>query len=98
MPKRKRGTIPALASVGVVADACDTGLSAKKTLMTRERLRAGLHDPKGLLNLVGSSTNALERTKKLELLKNAGFCFDQKKRNASFSEILMRQSGGWTLA
>ena len=37
IPKKKKGTIPALASVGIVSEACDTGLSAKKTLMTRER-------------------------------------------------------------
>ena len=85
---KKKNTIPALAAVGIVDSACSTTLSPKKTLRTRERLRAGLHDPRGLLNLVGSSTNALERTKKLELLKSAGFCFDEKKRNASFSEKL----------
>ena len=86
IPKKKRSVIPALASVGVVSGTDSTGLSGKKVLMTRERLRAGLHDPKGLLNLVGSSTDALERTKKLELLKSAGFCFDGKNKNASFSE------------
>ena len=86
IPKKRRTTIPALASVGIVAEACDTGLSAKKTLMTRERLRAGLHDPKGLLNLVGPSTDALERTKRLELLKSAGGRLDQSRRNVSFSE------------
>ena len=69
---RKKCTIPALASVGMVSDASNTGLSTKKALMTRERLRAGLHDPRGLLNLVGSSTDALERTKKWELMKSAG--------------------------
>ena len=72
--------------MGIVADARDTGLSAKKTLMTRERLRAGLHDPKGLLNLVGPSTDASERTKRLELLKSAGGRLDETRRNASFSE------------
>ena len=86
IPKKRRTTIPALASVGIVAEAGDTGLSAKKTLMTRERLRARLHDPKGLLNLVGPSTDALERTKRLELLKSAGGRLDQLRRNASFSE------------
>ena len=85
-PKKKKGTIPALASVGFVTDACDTALSAKKTLMTRERLRAGLHDPKGLLCLVGPSTDALERTKRLELLKSAGGRLNDLHRNASFSE------------
>ena len=86
IPKKKRSVIPALASVGVVSGTDSTGLSGKKVLMTRERLCAGLHDPKGLLNLVGSSTDALERTKKLELLKSAGFYFDGKNKNASFSE------------
>ena len=44
-------------------------------LLTREKLRSGLHDPKGLLDLAGPSTNALDRTKKLELLKGAGWNF-----------------------
>ena len=85
---RKKYTVPALASVGIVSEASSTGLSTKKALMTRERLRAGLHDPRGLLNLVGSSTDALERTKKLELKKSAGWCFDDKKKNTSFAEKL----------
>ena len=85
---RKKYTIPALASVGIVSEASSTGLSTKKALMTRERLRAGLHDPRGLLNLVGSSTDALERTKKWELMKSAGWCFDDKKKNTTFSEKL----------
>ena len=42
----------------------DSGAPVKKNvLLTREKLRAGLTDPKGLLNLVDSSTNALEHTK-----------------------------------
>ena len=86
IPKKLKSTIPALAAIGMVSGSDSTGLSGKKLLMTRERLRAGLHDPRGLLNLVGSSTDALERTKKLELLKSAGFCFDGKNKNASFSE------------
>ena len=90
MPRipKKKSTIPALASMGIVSDTANTGLSTKKALMTREKLRAGLHDPKGLLNLVGSSTDALERTKKLELMKSAGWCFDDKKKNTSFSKKL----------
>ena len=40
--------------------------------MTRERLRAEQHDPKGLLDLVRTTTSAQEHTKKLELLKSAG--------------------------
>ena len=35
--------------------------------------------PRGLLNLVGYSTNALERTKKLELLKSAGYDINSKR-------------------
>ena len=34
--------------------------------------------PKGLLDLVGRSTKALERTKRMELLKNAGISWDTK--------------------
>ena len=55
--------------------------------MTREKLRSGLHDPRGLLNIAGSPTNALERMKRLELLKSAGVEFDSKK-SSSFSEKL----------
>ena len=96
IPKKKKNTVPSLAAVGAVDSACNTGLSPKKTLRTRERLRAGLHDPRGLLNLVGSSTNALERTKKLELLKSSGLCFDEKiNRNAS-RRNLVRPHGDWT--
>ena len=83
--KRSR-TIPALASVGLVSGSGDTFLSAKKTLLTRERLRAGLHDPKGLLNLVAPSSDALERATQLELMKSAGVCFDDNRRKSSFSE------------
>ena len=46
------------------------------------KLRAGTNDPKGLLNLVGSSTNALERTKKIELLKTSGFLFNKQGPNS----------------
>ena len=53
--------------------------------MTREKLRAGLHDPRGLLNITGSSTNAIERMKRLELLKSAGVDFESQA-NSSFSE------------
>ena len=45
--------------------------SKKNILLGREKLRAGLHDPKELMDLVGYSTNALERTMKLELLKSS---------------------------
>ena len=37
-----------------------------------------MNDPKGLLDLVGPSTKALERTKRMELLKNAGISLDTK--------------------
>ena len=70
---KKKSRVPALASLqhspgGVNAD----GTVKKNVLITREKLRAGLQDPKGLLDLVESSTNALEHTKKLELLKTSG--------------------------
>ena len=61
----------------------------KNVLRTREKLRAGLHDPKGLLDLIGSSTNALERTKKLELLKSSGL-LSKTKGTRSFSERLKK--------
>ena len=47
-------------------------------LVTRQKLRAGLDDPRGLLNLATSSTNALERTKQLELLKSSGWLQNQR--------------------
>ena len=96
IPKKKKSAIPALADVEIADSSSNTGLSPKKTLRTRERLRAGLHDPRGLLNLVGSSTNELERTKKLELLKSAGFCFDEKIVMLPFRRNLVRPHGGWT--
>ena len=84
----KRSKIPALASVGdVTGDSITSKTAKRRILMTREKLRAASHDPKGLLNLVGSSTSALERTKKLELLKSAGFEFSSDKNlRSSFSE------------
>ena len=54
-------------------------------LLTDQRLRAGLHNPKGLLDLVRSSTSALDQTKRLELLKGAGMSF---KGTKSFSDKL----------
>ena len=82
--KKRSRAIPALASIGLVSGSGDTFLSAKKTLLTRERLRAGLHDPKGLLNLVRPSSDALERATQLELMKSAGVCFDDNRRKTSF--------------
>ena len=68
----RRSQVPALASLERLQGS-DVGSSKKQALMTREKLRAGLHDARGLLDLAGPSTHALERTKKLELLKSAGF-------------------------
>ena len=84
----KKSRVPALASVAQVALGSELhNTPKKKVLMTRETLRSGLHDPRGLLNIAGSSTNALERMKRLELLKSAGVEFDSKK-SSSFSEKL----------
>ena len=47
-------------------------------LLTRQKFRAGLYDPKVLLDLTGPSTNALERTAKLELSKGAGYNFNPR--------------------
>ena len=72
IPLKKR-RIPALATLTAVSESgAGEGTSKKKVLMTRDKLRAAQHDERGLLNLVDSSTNALERAKKLELLKTAG--------------------------
>ena len=49
-----------------------SGPANKSFLVTRQKLGAGFDDAKGLLHLVGPSTNALDRTNKLELLKSAG--------------------------
>ena len=69
----KKGRIPDLATLAqVIEDNRDEVFSKKKILVTRERLRASMNDHKGLLDLVGPSTNALERTKRMELLKSAG--------------------------
>ena len=45
----------------------------------------GLHNSKGLLDLVGSTTNALERTKRLELLKTSGMMNKNQGSWKSFS-------------
>lgn len=85
-PLPKKARIPELATAEeVFADGSDEITTRKKVLLTREKLRAGLHDPKGLLDLVGSSTNALDRTKRLEMLKGAGMNF---KGSRSFSDRL----------
>ena len=88
IPKRARSKIPALASLSRVPGSSNMSGSAKKSvLVTRERLRAGFDDPKGLLDLVGPSTSALDRTKKLELLKSAGYEFNTQGES-SFTDKL----------
>ena len=85
---KKKSRVPALASLDLVtAERTLQGTPKKKVLMTREKLRAGLHDPKGLLNITASSTNAIERMKRLELLKSAGVDFESQTKS-SFSEKL----------
>ena len=88
----KKSSIPALAALERAPGGGGDGMPVKKhVLLTRQKLRAGLHDPKGLLSLVDSSTNALERTKRLELLKSSGrFQKFQGKynRKQSFPELL----------
>ena len=60
----KRSNVPALASLHLVPGGGADGQAPKKNvLVTRQKLRAAQLDPKGLLNLVDASTNALERTK-----------------------------------
>ena len=86
----KRSFVPALDIAQRLSGLADDARSVKKNVLkTREKLRAGLHDPKGLLDLVGSSTNALEHTKKLELLKSSGL-LSKTKGTRSFSERLKR--------
>ena len=82
IPKKSKSNIPALSAFG-----SDGQTTKKHVLKTRQILRAGLNDPRGLLNLVDSSTNALERTKKLELLKSAGL-LQNNKRSPSFADKL----------
>ena len=72
-PIPKRSKIPALAALNLVPGGGADGQTAKKNvLVTRQKLRAAQLDPKGLLNLVSVSSNALERTKQLEMRKTAG--------------------------
>ena len=86
----KKSKIPALAGLSRISDISSSlGASKKRILLTREKLRAGLHDPKGLLDLVGPSTNALERTKKLELLKSSGLLSSSSQKDKSFSDKFM---------
>ena len=83
---RKTSVIPALASIRQITSGVGSDQTEKKNiLITREKLRMGLHDPKGLLDLVGSTTNALERTKRLELLKTSGLMNKTQGARKSFS-------------
>ena len=85
--KKEKSLIPALAAVNVDFDTRGSSTTGKRALFTRKLLRKGENDPKGLLSLVGSSSDALERTKRMELLKTAGYNFDTK--GTSFSEQLI---------
>ena len=86
-PIPKKAKRPTLVSLDEVSGNLFGETPKKKLLMTRERLRAGFHNPKGLLNLVDSSTNALERTKQLELLKSAGFEFNNKNKHSFVDKL-----------
>ena len=82
----KKSIIPALSTFRHLADSSESNQAGKKNiLITREKLRRGLHNPKGLLDLVGSTTNALERTKRLELLKTSGMMIKNQGSRKSFS-------------
>ena len=84
----KRSKIPALAPLQLVPGGGADGQTAKKSvLVTRQKLRAAQLDPKGLLNLVCVSSNALERTKQLEMRKTAGL-FQKDVRKRSFANRL----------
>ena len=81
-----KSTIPALATIRHFPGVGETVQAEKKNiLITREKLRAGLNDPKGLLDLIGSTTNALERTKRLELLKTSGLVNKNQGTRKSFA-------------
>lgn len=85
--KRLKSLIPALRALGNPSENKETVTTeGKKKLLTRQKLRSGLHDPRGLLDLAGPSTNALDRTKKLELLKGKGYNFNVK--SSSFYDKL----------
>ena len=78
----KKTSVPALASLSRVQELIGQGsLTKKQALLTREKLRAGTHDPRGLLKMVGSSTNALERAKQMEILKCSGYGLDETKKS-----------------
>ena len=77
----KKSSIPALASLSRMQELVDHGcITKKQSLLTREKLRSALKDPRGLLKMVSSSTIALERAKKMEILKCAGVVFGENKK------------------
>ena len=83
--------IPALAALHRIPGGTrKDGAPNKRALFTREMLRAAQLDPRALLELECKSSNALERTKKLELLKCAGWEFDIEgsKGKKSFAQKL----------
>ena len=88
VPRKKlKSLIPALRALGSPSENTEADASeGKKKLLTRQKLRSGLYDPRGLLDLAGPSTNALDRTKKLELLKGKGYNFNVK--SSSFYDRL----------
>ena len=55
--------------------------------MTRENLRTAQHDPKGLLDLVHTSTNALEHARKLELQKSKGYISHPNKNRSMIEKF-----------
>ena len=88
IPKMSISKIQAWTSLSRVPGSSNMSGSAKKSVwVTREKLRAVFDEPKGLLNLVGPSTSAPDRTKKLELLKSAGYEFNTQREN-SFTDKL----------
>ena len=77
----KKSSIPALASLSRMQELVEHGcITKKQSLLTREKLRSALKDPRGLLKMVSSSTSALEHAKKMEILKCAGVVFDENKK------------------
>ena len=102
---KKKSRVPALANLQRASDGTNSdGTVKKNVLITREKLRAGLHDPKGLLDLLQSSTNALEHTKKFELLKTSGLLNSARKMKSfpdKLNEATVRLGlglGGHTVA
>ena len=86
-PIPKKSKNPALAALHLVPGGGADGQTPKKNvLVTRQKLRAAQLDPKGLLNLVGTSTNALERAKQLGMLKTSGW-LQKDVRKRSFAEL-----------